>query len=135
MLAQERVRGPRGVADPAWTWQVYSQSLLPASRPPTPASLPLPPQDMMTDRHVCSGDRGVCAGAIDHPALGATQLCGLVLPLKPTSQPGLGGPPGALNPGVGAPPVLPSRLGTRGADLSKTQRMLGTGPPQGTSLH
>lgn len=53
---------------------MYRDSLfcLPAFQPPLP---PLAPQDVMTDRDVCSGNRGVCAGTIDHPALGATQLC------------------------------------------------------------
>lgn len=45
---------------------------------PTPA--PRPTKTQMTNGCVCSRDRGGCAGAIDHPALGATQLCRLVPP-------------------------------------------------------
>ena len=49
------------------------------------------PETQMTNGHMCLGDRGGCAGAIDHPALGATQLCRLVpTPIPPPRQaPGL----------------------------------------------
>lgn len=46
---------------------------------------PQPSKIQMTNGHECWGDRDGCAGAIDHPALGATQLCCLVPP--PTSPP------------------------------------------------
>lgn len=76
MLAQERVgaslKGCRPSLDLACTETVSSPACIPV--PPTPLP-PCAPQDVMTDRDVCSGNRGVCAGTIDHPALGATQLC------------------------------------------------------------
>lgn len=60
-----------------------------------PVPAPRPPKIQMTNGCVCSGDRGGCAGAIDHPALGATQLCRLVPPSTPppSRAPGLGGAP------------------------------------------
>lgn len=57
---------------------------------PVPVSRTLP-EMQMTNGHVRLGDGGGCTGAIDHPALGATQLCRLVPPpIPPPSQaPGL----------------------------------------------
>lgn len=81
-----------------WTWW-WVQRQAP-SQPPT--------KIQMTNGHVCSGDRGGCAGAIDHPAPGATQLCCLVLP--PT-------PPPSLAPGLGVSPLRLQDSGGRGSVL------------------
>lgn len=98
----------------------------------------------MTNGHVCSGDRGGCARAIDHPALGATQLRRLVPPPTPPPSlaPGLGvSPPRLQDSGGrrGCPPVLPLQISPLGggacsgavsaaADPTGIQRTPGTHP-------
>lgn len=85
----ERLQNP-------WTWWWVQRQAL---------SEPLaPPETPMTNGRVCWGDRDGCAGAIDHPALGATQLCRLVPP--PTSPPSPApGWRGGLLPGLAAQEV------------------------------
>lgn len=101
----------------SWTWWWVQRQAL--SQPPAP------PKTQMTNGHVCWGDRDGCAGAIDHPALGATQLCRLVPPptSPPSPAPVLGGSPSRPDNSGGRGGAACSGTTSAAADPTGTQRM------------